>query len=303
MRTILRSIILIVLIVTLWTVSAFAHPDQNDHYADIERVLFGKEVLTRSERKSTVLLGNPAKDALISLEHAAAIVLDQYKGDDQGLLDQLSEYGVQNLPPDAMTTMDPDPRGINFQSSPNLHRSFTHRGWTFQYPKVSSKANWPVRREILLETAKAAFDSEYLDATRREAFCALLYYVHVLGDHMSDSKAKGNTLIISLVEPGASRRTPPQNEDIFLELGYYLPILFSDKTDDRTYTRMMGKLDTLRKKAVKTARETNIFTSEGSMEIYYDYVDELFDILSTYIPRLLEREPFFSRVFISGTEG
>ena len=291
--------LLIIVVLLSAAMPAFAHPDQNLHYKDLERVLFGKEILTKQQRASTSSLGDPAWDALISLEHATAIVLDQYKGDDQGLLDQLNEYGVPNLPPDAITTKEQHERGINFTAAAKDHRSFTHRGWTFSYLPSSSIANFPVRKEILMATAQVAFDPELLNDKRREAFCALLYYVHVLGDHMADSKAKGKALIVSLVEPGAAERTPPQNEDLFLEFKYYLSVLFSDKSEDQTYSRMMQKLNELRNKASKTARETNLFTKEGSMDLYHGYVDELFDILCTYVPHLLEREPFFNSVFLN----
>lgn len=300
MKKLLCTILLVLMMANICVSPAFAHPDQNSHYRDIEKVLFGREILTRNERKSTTTLGSKARDALLSLEHATAIVLDQYKGDDQDLLDQLAEYGVPSLPPDAITTKDQDARGINFLASPNLHRSFTHRGWTFEYLPSSSKANFPVRKEILMETARVAFDPDLLDFTRRDAFCAVLYYVHVLGDHMADSKAKGTTLIISLVEPGAVRRTPPRNEDIFLELEYYLSVLFKDKSDNQTYSRMMQKLNDLRRRVAKTARETNLFSDQGAMQLYHSYVDELFDLLCTYVPRLLEREEFFSDVFLTG---
>jgi len=300
MKKLLCSFLLISLLSMSWIVPALAHPDQNDHYIDIEKILFGKEILTKSERDSTTLTGDPAKDALISLEHAAAIVLDQYKGLYQDKLDRLREYGVQNLPPDTTTKMDEDPRGINFGASGHDHRSFTHRGWTFSYLPASSKANWPVRKEILLETAKAVFDAELLDDKRREAFCALIYYIHVLGDLLPDSKEKDGSITVHLIQPNASTRNPAENADIFLELDRYLSILFTNH--GTTFSRMQKKIRNLRSEAIEISRRYNSFPDKNNpqaMNDYHDIAKRLYKILCVEINPMLQLEPFFNRVFLA----
>lgn len=301
MKKLANSVLLICLIAILWSTPALAHLNQNEHYRDIEKVLFGEEVLTRQQRISTMLLDDPANDALISLEHATAIALDQYKGLYQDLLDRLNEYGVPYLPPDAITTKDQDERGINFQSSPSLHRSFTHRGWTFAYQPVSSKANWPVRQDIMIQTAKRVFDPALLDDTRCDAFCAVLYYIHVLGDLLPDSKEKDEGITIQLIQRGASTRNPAENSDIFLEFERYLGILFRDQQGSESYRRMMDKLRDLRKEVVKVSGDFSSFPNKNdpeAMKVYHEYADRLYkEVLIKYVHHLLSLEPFFQKVF------
>lgn len=297
-----RMFLLVLVVIMHFSLStyALAHPDQAQHYEDIEKVLFGKKVVFGygMNRHSTLFHGR-ALNALLNIEYAVAIACDQYKGEYSAQLESLSEYGVPDLPPDVNQTKDEHERGINYIASAKTHRSFTHRGWTYDYQPSSSIANWPVRKELVYNTACVAFGEEYVDDKELDAFCALLYYTHLLGDHMEDSKMKGNGLIISLVEPGAAKRTPPENVDMFFELDYYLSVLFDDKKDDETYKTMMMKLRDLREITRKTSNSTNRFQKPEDMELYHQYVHDLHQILYTYVPRLIEREDFFNTVFYS----
>ena len=89
---------------------------------------------------------------------------------------------------------------FNFWDSPARHRYYTHRGWNLG---DEDKAHWSVRQQLLLNTIdKELFSTENVIAgffsdvfqrdnyekKQRESFAILLYYVHILGDHLEAGK-------------------------------------------------------------------------------------------------------------------
>lgn len=88
-----------------------------------------------------------AKDSIQALEDAVYLAVDQFNGKSAEELKRLKDMGVSGLP----LSIDEFNDRSNY-----VHRSFTHRGWDFEYPE---EAHWPVRKRILTNTVqKVLFD-------------------------------------------------------------------------------------------------------------------------------------------------
>lgn len=286
--------ILLCLLVSASLCKAFAHKD-NQHYKEIESVLFGTQAAT--------IMGDQASKKLVRhLEYATSIALDQYNGFKDTLLKDLQMYGVPNLPPN-VTEIGTE-NSINFSDSPNKHRGYTHLGWTYTYGKEFADANWPKRKQMMVETTKKVLNSK--DEEICDSFAAILYYVHLLGDMQEDSSRTERDQVIPLIEKHGLSDIfiHKPNKDIFIELYHYLSVLFEgrvNKTYLSYYNRMMRKIKDLYSEAKKDMRSNddevikeneNNLTSE---QLDY-YSRELLKALSSNMPILLEHT-LFSGVF------
>ena len=110
------------------------------------------------------------QDEIKALECASYLAIDQFNNNGQKDLDFLLTYGVKGIPSEVSE--------ISFNASGTTHRSHTHRGWDFQLYSVT-KELWPVRKQILLNTADKIFDFQG-DDVKKDSFCALIYYIHIL---------------------------------------------------------------------------------------------------------------------------
>lgn len=266
-----------------------AYDDAEDHNKDLSRVLFGTEIFVSTA-------DGEAKDALRMLELAAALAIDQFGGTGGDKLDQLTKYGAAKLP----KSLDVfDLTGVSFAH----HRNYTHQGWDFQYPL--DKANWPVRKHVITATVEKVFAFQSLPAKllgiswgsdRRTAnFGALVYYVHILGDHVdANMKMTDNpdftqrSLIAPLVRAHADSANNP---DIIGDLVVHLEGLFArSQSKSRSYRNLMNALSQLRMVAGEDAAKTAGLSTNA-------YAGELLDTLQEYLPILLRNEPFFQEVF------
>lgn len=124
------------------------------------------------------------REAIEAIESAAYLCPDQFNGSGKEELNTLIAYGVPGIP----NSIDE----INFTSNWQ-HRRYTHMDWVpMEHPDVG---NWDMRKEILLATVNKVFDFgpftdpvpllgwkvDYTDQCN--SFCALVYYVHILGDN------------------------------------------------------------------------------------------------------------------------
>lgn len=275
---------------------AFAHDKALDHYKDLERVLFGRELQGR-EREGAIKL----------LEYASALALDQFStremtetgkrisGTEKLLF--LKTSGVRGIPSKI--------EEIDFIASAKTHQSYTHRGWDHDY--IDDKANWNVRKKLLLATVEHVFDFDFLSGTflgevvsrgydkRCNSFAALVYYVHILGDlvEAKNYKAVQSKLVIPLAQahPGES------NRDIFYELDQHLPIIFREQKNSRTYKSLISDLRELALEARALAGEVGGVNKDEKFEKYHKHIVKTMETLEQYIPRLLQNEEFFTKVF------
>lgn len=267
---------------------AWAH-EREQHDADIEFILFGDE--NYKESHSSV------KDSIQAVEDAVYLAVDQFNGNGVKELEILKGMGVKGLP----LSIDAFDYTSNYS-----HRSLTHRGWDFEYPE---KAHWSIRKSILTNTVqKVLFDenkplswfpwlSDKLYGTtqstkQRDSFCALLYYIHILGDHIEAKKYRDLDYIAPLVRPNDK-----ENPGLIPELQKHLEILFASQQSSFSYLALMGELDNLNAKASKLISSTGGINTDEKFRQYHDCATALRETLSFYLPKLLKKEPFFSSHF------
>lgn len=269
---------------------AHAYDDAKDHYADIELVLFENR-----EYKKTLVNGN-AKTALQMLEEATALAIDQFGNTGESKLNNLKEYGVPNVPKGI--------EEIRLSSDPDHHQSYTHLGWDFIYGK-EDKANWPKRKEIILSTVNKIFGFSFLSGTilgykvgydkKCESFSALIYYVHVIGDHIDSNKKKENdpnyrtqNLWIPLVRDNYGRENTPSIID---DLLYHVEVFFAENPGNaNVYRYFIQELKNLRADASVDIGKTAGLSSNA-------YAEDLRKLLSEFVPILLKKDAFFQTVF------
>lgn len=262
---------------------AYAH-DAAGHNLQLEMVLFGPS-------NAVTAMSPEAQNALKALECASYLALDQYNGKGNRALTYLnSTYHVPGLP----KSID----AIDFPSN-EYHRKYTHYGWDYQYD--DDKAHWAVRKNILLATTEKVFDFQTFSgkvlwhdfgyAQKCNSFAALVYYVHVLGDHEALESYK-NIAMMQLAQPH-----PDQSPDIYSELKYHLQILFADQVSTHKYKAFMQELDTQAEAARMLAASTGGTNTDEKFLVYEAQVESLLTLLQDYVWQMLEEETFFTDIF------
>lgn len=265
------------------TISAYAY-EAAQHNFYLESVLFGPN-------KTIAAMSPDAQNALKALEYASYLALDQYNGRGTAELAYLkSTYHVPGLP----GNID----AIDFRGN-EYHRKFTHYGWDHQYG--NDMANWAVRKNILLATTEKVFDFEMFSGKilgfdvgytqKCNSFAALVYYVHVLGDHEALKKYK-NIAMIQLAQPHSD-----QSPDIYSELKKHLEHLFADQASTHKYEAFMRELDTQAEMARRLAASTGGINTDEKFVEYKAQVDALLTLLQDYVWQMLKGEKFFTDVF------
>lgn len=273
-RRILCFLTVAILFLSLFPQYGFSY-NRNGHDSILESVLLGNEYHIKQQPKSI-------QDTLDAIDCASYLAIDQYNGDGTAELEFLQEYGIHGIP----GTIDE----IDYKSN-KYHRKYTHRGWEHKYdPDI---ANWKTRKPILLKTINTCFDfgpesnvtAGY--SKQCDSFCALVYYIHILGDRVSDKQYYVNTVQMEL--GGRS-----DNDDIISEIIRCSDILFQDHSIK--YKLYISKLERLNKKIAKLDPGGKGFSQED-FPLYKEYGEDLLDILQEYLPDLLQDESFFASVF------
>ena len=210
------------------------------------------------------------KEKVLIIESASYLTIDQFNDYGQKDLEKLRKYGIKGLPKSI--------NEIKFNASGTTHRSHTHRGWDYNYFGVT-KDLWPVRKQILINTVGEVFDFKG-DSLKQESFCKLIYYVHILCDHMDDTSYK----VTNGLKIDVGGRV--DQYDIIHELMTTFETLFKDQKNTHKYRRI-GKL----------VRSEGGINSDDKFSEFKDHTTNLFDVLTMYLPEMLKEEEFFSAVF------
>lgn len=267
-------------------VPAFAH-DRKDHDKDINDVLFNNGSFPGYSKK-----GKNLKD----LENAVALCIDQFNGSDYRLLVDLSDHGIKGIPKDIKTI---DLIKVNAYT----HRGFTHMGWNYHYDDDEEwEKKWQIRRKILLQTVEEVFGFrsktkmvgflgfEKVYDDQCDAFAAFLYYLHILSDYKYYEGDKKDTLTNQVMPLVAD--TDSEEGDIFSELQRILPIVFQASVKDKDY---FGLETTIKMLENDVRGLENI--DDDNFQQHHDIVEKLFKHLKSIVPGLLQKEPFFNKVF------
>ena len=231
-----------------------------------------------------------SNDAIKALQCAAYLAIDQANGSGSNTLNELKEraYRIKNLPNSI--------NEFNYTAFGENHRYISHRGWNAN----DSNELWIKRKNILLNTADAIFDFHGNDR-KKDSFCAIIYYIHLLGDRESDSQYYDNNLIMEL-----GGRIDKQ--DIISELIKHINILTSDSNNFAKGQRNHLELELVRlNEDVKKIKNANKTPSGGEQklegEAFMAYKDIATDIVQSLLPHnlpeILKGERWFSDVFYS----
>ena len=276
--------LLLVLVLLISAAPAFAH-DREEHDQELEYVLFRDRYYSDT---------HPTTGKIVErIEDAAYLAIDQYNGSGTTELKNLNDDKIPGIPSSI--------EQINFSSN-YAHRDFTHRGWNVTY---DPKAHWPERQTILKNTIRAKlfsssegplswlpWSSDRSKTDRKvEAFAVLVYYVHVLGDHIEAEKFTA----LNYVSPLANYNDR-DNPGIIPDLMKYLAILFEDQSSAEQYNSMIQDLEHLADISDKLYHVDGGIR-ETQFPEYHQYALDLLETLATYVPDLLKNEAFFHKAF------
>lgn len=221
------------------------------------------------------------RDEIKALENACYLTIDQFNNSGQKALDELHMYGVKGIPKKIAD--------INISDSPSKHRSHTHRGWDYQY--FADKAElWSERKEILIKTVGTIFDFEG-DIKKQENFCKLLYYIHILGDHMDDTSYKINNGL--KIDVGGR----VDKNDIIHEWQKCIEVVFAEQKHTHKYRSLTTELEKYNSRFSKIVRSAGGINSDEKFALHKKYSENLMKLMTMYIPEMLKEEGFFYNVF------
>jgi len=232
------------------------------HADDISKLLTGKYYYSNSGNHKLF-------PVLTGLTHIMYLTVDSTMGQQSGrpadnvnqamkyLEEHKNELHLKNIP------------NINSFLTPggNTHGWYTHLGWDHIYDEDTTN-RWLIRKEILRYALDKQFNFSLLDkigisrSNKRDSFAALLYYVHILGDHEDNAITTAHTRlpIQSIDEQNINYHTIEERwvsdyEDenaktqwrkewiaqttIIAELNKHLPIIFSKQKNDVHYIIMI----------------------------------------------------------------
>ena len=272
-------LVLILVVVSLQLPMYVIAGDKAEHDRILKEILLG----------STSSFSNPdALGSLQLLQDASQMAIDSNQS--QTSLDKLRKE-VKGLPKSVSEFNGEGTGG-------RTHRNYTHRGWDYDYGN-NDKAHWnDIRKDILLKTVNEVFDFGLLSGKaffgfdeKCNSMSALIYYIHILCDHRSNTVFQKDYYEIPLIK-GSSDKF-----GIIEELEKHCEILFQDNIDTKEYHNLMNHLKERKRKIRKVYNSRNDLFKEEYYEVYHDETVELIENLKTDIPRLLKKEEFFTKVF------
>ena len=178
------------------------------------------------------------------------------------------------------------------------HRNYTHRGWDYDYGN-NDLAHWKdIRKGILLKTVNEVFDFGLLSGKaffgydeRCNSLSALIYYVHIIHDHEENEVFHEKYEEIPLIK---GKR---EQFGIIEELEKHCEILFSDVKDSKEYHDLTSHLKERKRSIRKVYNSRYDLYNENNYEAYHKEAIALMNNLKSDIPKLLEKEKFFTDVF------
>ena len=287
----------------------------------IPRKVFGFAAAEHNARLHEALLGSKSVigetvASMRLLEQASYLCLDQMNQGGQDDLDALNQAKIPRLPKKI--------EEISFSAN-SKHRQYTHKGWNFNYQKDYSeaykerpdRANWPVRKRILLETVNHIFDFSLFAGrflflnfgyTKEcDRLAKYIYYIHILGDYEQTLDdyigcLSGERGIRGVSEEMIDFANPlfevNGEADLFSELQDCIEVLFKE-IGGGLYSSLENELG-VTAKDVRYFAGANPWKSQlelGVAQQYLDYIKYLYNLMVSRVPNLLERKEYFTKVF------
>lgn len=126
-----------------------------------------------------------------------------------------------------------------------------------------------------------------------KAFSSLVYYVHIIGDHLARKSYKVDDIFI----PMGMAHPSDINRDVYYELQYHLGILFEDQSNSHKFMFFFRELETLAEEARHLAASSGGINTDDEFGAYHNNAEKLMELLYEYVPKMLKEEPFFNKVF------
>ncbi len=234
------------------------------------------------------------QEAVKLLEEASFLAIDQFNGTGQKELTDLSK-AVRGVPEDILA--------INFKANDITHRYYTHKGWDFDYQLSLNEdpAHSLTRKRILLLTVNDIFDFGLFSGSwfghdmfdkKCNSFCALIYYAHVIGDHINDKTYKNNP------QAPLYRPNDEKNPGIIPEMIKHCEILFADnQSGERVYEDFIRELKSQFERIKPLVNSKGRIDTQEEFDVYHKCAEDLMDLLINNVPILLKGEDFFLKVF------
>ena len=308
------SLAVVVLVFGFISVS-YAHGSQKEHDNDLFAVLFGDGYNLASDKK-------PAFQAVAD---AAALCLDQFSVNEtqrskEALFKELKAREGFSMSFDDIELLN---RKNGMIVSAKTHRHYTHRGWNYTF-LVGSQENpsnddqsilkseqdlWLQRKKILTATVnKELFGkssgflgnfhllegrlySEDACSDQCDAFCCLVYNVHILGDYIeANSYSNEFSQLIPLV-----RHEDRENPTMMGDLITCFPHLFLMQKG--SCKALISELEALQEETENLPYIKEEKRTQEEFDKYRDCAIKLYQKLVDTVPYLLRNEAFFSNVF------
>jgi hypothetical protein len=167
---------------------------------------------------------------------AAFLTLD-YTTQDQGarFYADLKNSGVKGMVP---------LESISFSGN-QYHQKYTHMGWESYYG-AGNKGNWTGRKDILLKAVANICNFKTEEKIKNDAFAALVYEIHILGDHIGDMDATRYTRIRLVSELGYRGQVvnptsdgPFNNPTLYTYMLYHIQRLFREQKNTYEYNELV----------------------------------------------------------------
>ena len=294
MRRRLTALLLCLALCLLPAPQAGAH-DAGEHWKEIRYVLFGQERTPSS-------LDKDQRQKLNDLLYATQLCIDQFGGSCASYLSSLHNNHYRHLPKSISE--------IDLYATANDHRLYTHRGWNESYEDMSNGENpdwtqrWQQRKKLLTDVAEQIFDFDgrwsvfdvfgYPCTTECDAFCRLLYYVHLLGDHAAFTTYSYNRVVQG--KQGKDQVMPlamTREDCVISELQKAATELFGE-TETSELNR---ELEEIKGEVIGLLNNPEAMKAQEDLKMYKGFVQEILDVLAKYIPGLFKDMDFFSKVF------
>ena len=283
----------------------YAHSSQKEHDADLLAVLFGEGTT----------LNNEQKQVFQDIADAAALCIDQFSVNEwirtmeKSTFDPLKKrigfsFGFDDI--ELVKSKVNSPNNI----SANTHRHYTHRGWNFPFQSPTELEFWNQRKRILTATVnkdmfgvspgllaripwmEGVLFSEDACNKQCEAFCELVYYVHVLGDYERGIAKSPFSQLVPLVRPNEiSNQSPALLQDLI----NLFPVLFEKQP--WSSQNLKQDLQRIEDEADKLYRIWGEIQTQEQRDQCCELAEKVLKLLKERIPDLLKHEDFFANVF------
>lgn len=277
----LKILLTIILAINLtFSCSSILAHEYSGHNNDLIELLFGEF------KQNMTVQGKQNFDILCRAARLAIDYTSQSFGMDD--MDFLRQQGVKNMP--ALSD-------IKYTSN-QYHQRYTHRGWDFNYYPID-KANWQKRKQLLISAIEKICDFRKNEKIKMEAFAALVYEIHILGDHIGDSEqTRWDRLRLTSVGNSKASIVPPTSEPRFdsnacllVYMLYHVQRLFREQKNSIFYNQV----------TIFLFNNCDFFfgrnESEISIQEVKDFAIEVRRNLKLCLPNLLKNEDFFRRAF------